>query len=374
MGVSKGHYYLTLVEKEAGLSQPLAQLEAVLWSSQFNKLKRQHGGVVGTLLQSGHQVKLKVSVQFHERFGFKLIVEDIDPVHTMGQLELQRQATLERLVAAGATGKNAKLALPLAIQRLALISSETAAGYADFTQQLTQNAYGFGFKTELFPATMQGQQAPAELIAALRRIERRKRYFDAIVIIRGGGARMDLIAFDDEKLCEQAAAASLPIITGIGHETDKVLLDHVAHTALKTPTAAASFLIETSLRLESFILQYAQQIGQVARQRLLYQERQLDHFVNGLQLAKSQRLQTERNRLDMAATRLPTLAATTIEKHKNKLDHLEALVAANDPEKILAKGYALLSQEGKRLYSVGALEKGKPLSIRMEDGEVDFGN
>ncbi|PHI19941.1 exodeoxyribonuclease VII large subunit [Lewinellaceae bacterium SD302] len=367
---SRGHTYLTLVEKEAGGDQLIAQVEAVLWAGQLNRIKREHGRKIEDLLQTGFEVKLRVTAQLHDRFGFKLIIQDIDPVHTMGKLELQRQATLERLREAGLLDQNARLELPPNVQRLAVVSSETAAGYADFRQQLAENPYGYAYETELFSTSMQGEQAPKEIIAALKRIERRRRYFDAVIIIRGGGARMDLIAFDDENVCRQVAAASLPVLSGIGHETDEVILDHLVHTALKTPTAVAAFLIDRSSRLESVVIQYAHRIGQYARAELTTAGHHLDRIVNGTQLSRNQLLQNEELKLLATQRNLPVMVTTAIKSEETRLEHLAALLEAHDPARILAKGYALLSQRGEIIRSVNEIEKGSSVKAKLNDGEV----
>ena len=243
---SRGHYWLTLVEK--GEQDAIAaQLEGVIWASQLQLLQRNYGiKLLRDLLQDGMSIKLKVTTSFHPRYGLKVVVEDVDPSFTIGELERKRKAVLEQLAKEGLLQKNASLPFPVLPQRLAVISSETAAGLADFRQQLAQNPYGYQFRVRLFSAAMQGGNTSSEILTRLRQISSQGDSFDAVVIIRGGGGRTDLAAFDEASLCRAVAAYPLPVIVGIGHETDESVLDQVAARSLKTPTATATFLIGTA--------------------------------------------------------------------------------------------------------------------------------
>ena len=230
---SRGHTWLTLVEKDGEGEAIIAQLDAVVWASRLAKLQKAHGlKLVRGVLQQGMSVRLQVTASFHERFGLKLVVEDVDPAHTLGSLEKRRQETLEALHRDGLLDRNARLPVPRVPQRIAVISSDTAAGLADFQRQLTDNRYGYHFKTELYPAAMQGAQTGEEITTRLRQIARRREDYDCIAIVRGGGGKT---AFDEEALCRNVAAASLPVLAGIGHEIDDTVLDRVVHRSLKTP-------------------------------------------------------------------------------------------------------------------------------------------
>lgn len=373
VNVSRGHTYLTLIEKEADGENLLAQVDAVLWRGKNLQLQKDYGPAILRIFQTGMEVRLRVVADFHDKFGFKLIVEDADPAHTLGQLEIKRQAVLNRLRAGGFLAMNKEKPLPLLPQRLAVISSETAAGYADFRQQLLRNSDHYYYDITLFPAAMQGEAAASEIGRMLRRIEDRKEDFDAVVVIRGGGARMDLLAFDDEQLCQTAAQLSLPIIVGIGHETDEVLLDYVAHLSLKTPTAVAAFILDRSARLEGHVMQLAQDIKRGAEQCLRFEQRNLDQAGQQLKLSTAATLQTQKLRLEHYAKTLPQLVKSNFQQATQHLNQSEALLTALRPETTLARGYALVSQNGMIIRKATEVNPDEKLKIRFQDGEIEAG-
>jgi exodeoxyribonuclease VII large subunit len=368
---SRGHRWLTLVQKDPDTDQIIAQLEGVAWNNKLRELRQNHGvRLIDGLLQQGMSVRLRVSTSFHERYGLRLSVEDVDPAHTIGELERRRQLTLQRLSAEDLLDRNARLPLALAPQRLAVISSDSAAGLADFRQQLEANPYGYQFKIKVFTAAMQGVQTSPEIIRRLREISRNwADGFDAVVIVRGGGGRTDLAAFDEEQLCRAVAEHKLPVIVGIGHETDETVLDRVAHQSLKTPTATAVFLIEQSLRTEGHILQLSRRISQSARQLIAWERPRLDRLAqaNG-QLAQGA-LVTESHRLDRLEADLQRLPRTALASADDQLRHLEQLLTALRPETTLARGYALVSQEGRLVVSPEDIRGGE-LEVRLKDGRL----
>ncbi|MEM9836747.1 MAG: exodeoxyribonuclease VII large subunit [Bacteroidota bacterium] len=370
---SRGHIYLTLIEKDETGQRVVAQMEGMLWRSQQQQLQKQHGVSILKVFQTGMDVRLKVTADFHDRYGFKLVVEDADPAHTLGQLALKRQAILTRLQTGGYLQKNKDKKLPFFPQRLAIVSSETAAGYADFRQQLLRNPDHYYFDLQLFPAAMQGDAAPKEIMQALKNISRLARNFDAVVIIRGGGARMDLIAFDDEALCKEVAEHPLPVIVGIGHETDEVLLDHVAHLQLKTPTAVAAFLLDQSARLEGLSLQYASEIRRQVEQWLFQEQQRLTQQQQELNLATTNWLQGQHLRIDLMEKQLPQLVEQRFDFEARRLDQAALLVQALDPKTVLERGYAIVQQKGKVISSTQAYEPDLPLQVRLKDGEFEVG-
>ncbi len=370
VGNSRGHIYLTLIEKDENGEQIVAQVEAVLWKSQHLKLQKKHGLTINQLWQSGLEVKLRVTVDYHDRYGFKLVVEDADPIHTVGKLEQQRQLVLESLRAQGYLELNPKQPLALVPQKIAVISSASAAGYADFKEQLLRNEQHYYYELTLFPAAMQGPTAPAEIMRCLRRIKDQCTQFDAVVIIRGGGARMDLLAFDDQSLCIAVAEMPLPVIVGIGHETDEVLLDRVAHTSLKTPTAVAAFLLDLSERLESNVLGLAFEIQRYARQGLSQEKNVLLQHKANIVMAVNTNVQAQAYRLREATSLLPQLVRGQFHAAKQQLNQMEELLTALRPETTLARGYALLSQEGKLVSTTQAYNPEKELEIRLQDGNL----
>ena len=249
---SKGHCYMELIEKDEKNATPIAKASARCWASKWMLIRPYFERTTGQQLHAGMKVLLKVYAQFHEAYGFSWIVTDIDPTYTLGDMARKRQEIIRQLKEEGVFDLQKELRLPLFCQRIAVISSETAAGYGDFCNQLFDNPYGFKFETQLFPAIMQGEGVEQSIIAALGKIfSEYSEYsddsdspFDCVVIIRGGGATSDMSGFDTLALAENVANFPLPIITGIGHERDESILDMVSHTRVKTPTAAATFLID----------------------------------------------------------------------------------------------------------------------------------
>jgi exodeoxyribonuclease VII large subunit len=238
-----GHCYLLLIEKEENGDAIVAQARATIWSYTFRMLQPYFTSTTGQQLTEGLKVLVSVSVEFHELYGYSLNIRDIDPAYTLGDMARRRREIISRLQAEGVAEMNKELELPLVPQKIAIISSPTAAGYQDFIDQLSNNSAGYHFHLKLFPAIMQGNQAESSIIGALEQIYFYESFFDAVVIIRGGGSQADLSCFDNYNLAYYITQFPLPVITGIGHEKDDSIVDLVAHTRLKTPTAVAEFLI-----------------------------------------------------------------------------------------------------------------------------------
>ena len=243
VNTSSGHCYLEFVEKNAQTGQLVAKVRGSIWAKTFRMLKPYFEMETGQMFASGLKVLVKVSVEFHELYGLSLTVLDIDPAYTLGDMVRKRMEIIRQLQEEGVFTLNKELPFPLLPRRIAIITSPTAAGYEDFMNQLTRNKGGYPFYTKLFPALMQGERTEASVIAALDRIYQHQDLFDVVVIIRGGGATSDLNSFDSYLLAANCAQFPLPIITGIGHERDDTVVDLVAHTRMKTPTAVAEFLI-----------------------------------------------------------------------------------------------------------------------------------
>ena len=227
--ISRSHYWLELIQQSEDNETVIAQASAVIWSKKHRQLRQQLGARLPQLLQEGMAVRLKVQVDYHERFGLKLMIDDIDSDYTLGQLALQRQAILQRLQQEQLLGRNAQTPLPTVVQRIAVISSARAAGYQDFVEQLNNNDYGYQYRLQLFPSAMQGAAVEKELFEQLQQIEQHRQRYDAVVIIRGGGSKLDLQAFDNYLLAQKVAQMPLPVLTGIGHDIDDTVLDAVAH-------------------------------------------------------------------------------------------------------------------------------------------------
>lgn len=367
----RGHYYLTLIEKAAEEDQIIAQSQAVLWSSAARHWQRKHRQIrLANLLRAGQAVQLHVRVDFHERYGLKLVIEDIDSDYTLGQLALRRQATIHYLESRGLLKLNQQLELPLVPQRLAIISSPTAAGLEDFQAQLAQNPYGYRFETRLFPAAMQGAQSSPEIRRQIRTLNRRKDDYDAIVLIRGGGARTDLADFDEQDLCEAAAMAQLPILAGIGHETDQSVLDLVAHTSLKTPTAVANFLIDQALHFEQSLLGAAQELEYLSRHQLQIQNRLLDQVSQHIHYRTQQHFQAAHWQLARAQQQLQNSASQLLQKHRYQLERLTQQHELLRIDTVLQRGFAWLEKEGKAVQNVNDLHPKDQVVAHLSDGQA----
>lgn len=367
----RGHWFAELVHKDdEGDGGLLAKATAVCWQTAYRQIRRERGRVVDEILRAGWSVRLLVQVDFHEQYGYQLRIEDVDPDFSLGRLERYRRETIDLLRQSGALDQNRQRPLPPVLQRLAVISSATAAGYEDFCEQLRHNPYGYKFAVELFPAAVQGEQAPDDIRRQLRQIERRQADFSAIVILRGGGARLDLLAFDDRELCLGAAKSSLPILTGIGHESDETVLDLVAHTRLKTPTAAAEFIIARSLQFENDLLLTGRRLGLLVESQVALAGRSLDGWAQRLDWLSRAAVREQHDRLERWADDLPRLARMALRRAHTDLDGWENLVRTLDPATVLNRGYALLYDDaGRHIGSAAAIPSGT-FRIRLADGEV----
>jgi len=292
-----GHCYLELIEKDLHSDSIIAKSRATIWSSTYRMLRPYFESSTNQKLQAGITVLVKVSVEYHSVYGFSLNIRDIDPVYTLGEQERRKIAIIKQLEDEGIIGMNMELQLPEIMQSIAIISSEHAAGYGDFMQQLHHNPYHYSYKTTLFNATMQGERAVQSIIAQLDTIYACHEKFDAVVIIRGGGAVSDLLCFDNYELAAHIAQFPLPIITGIGHERDRTIADIVAHTSLKTPTAVAEFIVEQSVQFQTKLATYQSQVDTVLQRRIA----------------------REKERLSILGHSLPRTARYTIHKQQNRL-------------------------------------------------------
>lgn len=280
-----GHCYLELIEKEE--NSIVARSRATIWSYTYRMLKPYFETTTGKSFSQGIKVLVQATVEYHSAFGLSLNIKDIDPTYTVGDMALQRKEIINRLQAEGVFDMNKELELPLVPQKIAVISSANAAGYQDFMNQLENNSYGIKFYTKLFEAYMQGDEAVPSIIYALERIFVYEEFFDAVVIIRGGGATADLSSFDDYDLAINITQFPLPVITGIGHEKDDTIIDMVAHTRLKTPTAVAEFLIHGTQRFYEQLLDLEANIVQLTRETIDQQKDKLERIAEGIKYSVS---------------------------------------------------------------------------------------
>lgn len=384
---SSGHCYLELIEKGSG-DRLTARMRAVIWANVWFPLSLQFEQATGSPLMAGQKILAEVSVGFHELYGLSLTITDIDPDYTLGEWALRRREILRRLEEDGVLEMNRELPEPLLPQRLAVISSEKAAGYEDFVHQLSSGGYAFYLK--LFPAIVQGNQAEESILAALDRILEHVDLFDMVVLIRGGGASTDLSCFDSYELCSALAQFPLPVLVGVGHERDKSVADVVAHVSVKTPTAAAAWLIDRvavrqealeacTARLEASVREVHRRLD---RQWQLVAERcrrATDTFCQGqrLKLQASQlrlRQKTEAGladggrRLDMIQEILKRQSRQLLMQAQHRLDLAEKDIEAVSPRRQLERGYSMTLYQGRLLRSAKDLPKGSVLETRLADG------
>lgn len=369
--LARGHCFLTLVHKDAHSLEPQAAAEAVIWQSQLAAIRQKLGqATFSSLLHEGIQLRFKARVDYHERYGLKLIVEDIDPAYTYGLLELQRREILEQLRQEGHLERNRCLPLPPVLQRIALVASEQAAGLQDFVQHLAQNPYGYHFYWKLFPALVQGQQAEAEITQRLAEIARQIADFDCVILLRGGGSRLDLSAFDSYAIARAVAEHPLPVLTGIGHETDESLTDLCAHTSLKTPTAAAEFLIHRHLHFESELLGLARTFQLEARQTAHQRQADIQQLQQSVLRHAQHILQQQTYALATAHVQAKQLFKTTLQSHVQQLNAWNNLSLQLHPNTTLQRGFTLTTKNGKAVTQSGQLQPDDLLHTWFQDGVV----
>lgn len=367
---SRGNYFLELVEKSAEEDTLIARTEAAIWGSTYRKLRRKIGKKLVEILQEGLEVKLQVSVSFHERYGLKMVVEDVDPTYTLGKLALQRQQTIDRLEKEGKLYLNAQLELPTVLQKIAVLSSPSAAGLQDFENQVRFNPYHYHFQLDLYPTAMQGDRVSAEMRTQLKKIIKRADQYDVVVIIRGGGARLDLQAFSDYDLCAALADCPLPVLTGIGHDMDETVADNVAYQSLKTPTAVADFLVQHNASFEGELMLWAQRLGQISRLKWQEAESVLAQHTQVLQLRSENLMQQQQQVLHYLQEMLSPLSQIQVEQQKTNIDQLNQLLQLLDPAATLARGYSISIKEGKIVRSKTELSPSDEVEIRFNDGSV----
>ena len=302
---SRGHCYMELIEKDEQTATPIAKARANCWAQKWVMIRPYFERATGQRLVAGMKVLLKVYPQFHEAFGFSWIVTDIDPTYTLGDMARKRQEIIRQLKEEGVFDLQKELTLPLFCQHIAVISSETAAGYGDFCNQLADNPYGFQFQTQLFPAIMQGEGVEGSIINALERIYDQP--FDCVVIIRGGGATSDMSGFDTLALAEHVANFPIPIITGIGHDRDESILDMVSHTRVKTPTAAAALLIDHLKEVLDTVNNAQNSITRLVQQKLSTLSAQLSSVSEAIPRLFSIVKTRQEAKIDALQQRLPML-------------------------------------------------------------------
>ena len=387
-----GHCYVELVQKDTAGRNLIAKARGAIWAGTYRLLAPMFERETGQRLVPGLKVLVRVSVTFHELYGYSLTVSDIDPAYTLGDIARRRKEILAQLAAEGILNDNKDLHLPLLANRIAVISSATAAGYGDFCNQLLRNDYGLRFTVRLFPAVMQGERVEASVLAAMDAVMAECDAWDAVVIIRGGGAVSDLSGFDTYLLAAACAQFPLPVITGIGHERDETVLDAVAHTRVKTPTAAAAFLIAHQVETASVLDGLARRISQAARWRMEREQNRLagmsvkwggawqrvksggmhrlELLSQRLRYACRSRLSEGDHRLAVCGERLSASLPVRMERERFRLRLLQQRCEAADPAVLLKRGYSMTWCNGTLVRAAGQLKQGDEITTRLADGEI----
>ena len=364
----KGHCYLDLVEKED--SRTVAQIKATIWAYEYRTIGDKFEKATGESLKRGMKVLLLSSVNFHEVFGLSLSVRDIDPSYTLGEMARKKKEVIARLTKEGIIDRNKGLPLPLVPQRIAVISSPTAAGYGDFFNQLDHNPYGYKFSHVLFPAMMQGNEAEDSIVSALNGIKKESHLFDILVIIRGGGSVVDLNCFDGYPVARAIAESPLAVVTGIGHEKDDTVADMVAHTRMKTPTAVAEFLISGCRTFEENILVINKRIHLFTEKRLKDERYRLDSLIRGLDFVPSRLVSDHRYGVFTLQKALLSEIRQRFAREDSGLTGLEQAVRHLDPENVLRRGYSITRHKGKVLKDSSAVKKWAVIESRLHKGTV----
>ena len=365
-----GHCYIELVQKNDRGPGLMAKARATVWAGRFRMLKPYFEQATGQAFVAGISVLLLVTAEFHELYGLSYIVQDIDPAYTLGDMARRRREILQRLESEGTLRLNKELELPIVPQRIAVISSETAAGYGDFCNQLLTNPYGFAFTTRLFPAVMQGDRVEASVIAALDAVAAEAEQWDVVVIIRGGGATSDLAGFDTYELASNCAQFPLPIITGIGHERDDTVIDAVAHTRVKTPTAAAEFLVNRLVEAAEHLAHCVDAVADGISRRMTAEQQRLARLAQRLPGAFALRRTNEDHRLGRALERISTGIGNLLTRQQHRLELAEKVLEGASPERILRRGYSITYRAGRAVRSAADVAVDEVLLTRFADGDI----
>ena len=370
IGENNGHCYLEFIQKIEGHNTPVARAKAKCWRNVWGSVRPYFEHTTGQTLTLGMKVLVLVHPDFHEAFGFSWIVDDIDPRFTLGDMARRRQEIIRQLKAEGVFDLNRELPLPLFTQRIAVISSSTAAGYGDFCRQLEENTRGFRFSVTLYESLMQGEGVERSIISALDKINAHIDDYDCVVIIRGGGATRDMSGFDSLLLAENVANFPLPVITGIGHDRDECILDMVSHTRVKTPTAAAAFLIDRLEQVARRIDDAADRITSYVQHRMEIEKMRLSRAAERIPILFSLVKSKQENKMETLNQRIASAVQRLIDRRRHTLDILEQRTKSLDPTLLLQRGYSITLVNGHALRSPSAVKPGDIIVTRLADGTV----
>ncbi len=377
IGLSRGHYYIDLLQKEE--NSIIAQMSAVIWATDYKRIQRILGSnsvmqslmaqdTLKGVLAEGMEIKLKGRLDFHEKFGLKIIIEDIDATYTIGKLELQRRQLINDLNRKGLLARNKNLRLPTVIQRIAVISSETAAGWQDFKNHISHNDYQYAFDVQFFQSAMQGSLVEKTMMHQLDSIKILSHLFDCVVIIRGGGSRLDLSAFDTPTICETIAKFPIPVFTGIGHETDQSVIDLVAHSSLKTPTAVADFIVAHNSRFEASLIEIQNFINHYVSDRLNTERGELQLAENSIQSAALYFIKNQQNMLNYIEKQVPQYAESAVKFENLKMKNFINIIDLISIEATLKRGFSLTKVNNKYISQLDEIKEGDILETQILDG------
>lgn len=363
-----GHCYLELVEKGGDNGVPTAQARAVIWRNSYARIAAYFEAETGSRLAAGLRILARVTISYHELYGFSLQITEIDASYTLGDMERQRQETIARLQQEGVWEMNRSLPMPFPVQRVAVVSSAQAAGYRDFCKEVDRSPYRI--EHTLFDAFMQGAAAEESIIEALCAVADRIDEFEAVVLIRGGGSASDLNCFNAYRLCSYVAQFPLPVLTGIGHDKDTSVADMVAHTALKTPTAVAGWLVEQAAQADAQLDAAAQRLHDATVALIRNCELTLQRLRGEVAQRAYGATARETARLDALTQRLPEAVQTLLQRQRQRLETASELVESRSPQRILRLGFAVVRSEGRTIVSASEVQPGQRLEIEVADGRL----
>lgn len=387
-----GHCYIELIEKDAISENIIAKSRATVWSFTYRMLKPYFENTTGQTLAPGLKILVQTSVEFHELYGLSLNIVDIDPNYTLGDLAQKKLQILNQLEEDGVINMNKEIEFPIVPQKIAIISSETAAGYQDFIDQITKNSFDFNYYLKLFPSIMQGDKAEESIIHSLESIYNYEQFFDVVVIIRGGGSQADLSCFDNYNLATNIAQFPLPVLTGIGHDKDESITDIVAYKKLKTPTAVAEFLIEKTLEFNNYLESQKEILEYNFHEYISLQKESLSESANSLSYSVNEKMQKIDFNLKISFEKLLSKSnlfierthnqfLTKIEKlktttrnntltHRNEIKHLESKLKLVDPSNILKRGYSITYFKNKKIKNIDDLKKKEQIITKLFNGNI----
>jgi exodeoxyribonuclease VII large subunit len=365
-----GHFYVDLVEKNLEDDSIVAHARAQLWAGSFQKIKSRISQLENLLIQ-GQELSLKVLPKFSERYGLSLEIQDVDEFYTLGKLSDAREKTYQKLKSENLLDKNKQVPLKTVFQKIAILSSKSAAGYQDFIEHLHNNEFGYTFSTTLFQVNVQGTQMENSFVEAFQKIQKKTDSFDLIVIIRGGGSKLDLIGFDQYTICKLIAESSVPIITGIGHESDETLADILSYKKVKTPTAAAAFILSYNSEFEYEIMKTIEQIKSKTNKLIQSEKNQLSKINASISTIGYSIIKNSRKDLTHYYQNLVLITKNIFQKENAFLKNQDQKIKLLSPDFILSKGFTLTkNQEGKFITSTTQISDKEELTTIFHDGEI----